>query len=483
MSGKYRRILSLWLLFLAFGILGAAGASIGAWALSSSSDTVAVSTPAPTAPSTAEGRIRQIQSAEADLSWTARVVSLGGLFVLLGLCWLMSNNRRKINWSLVAWGTALQLLFAILVLKTSPGLWVFERLNDLVNALLGFTQEGTEFLFRSMSSGRMESPMLNFAFTVLPTIIFFSSLMTVLYHVGIMPWIVKAFAVAMRKTMKTSGAETLSTSANIFVGQTEAPLVVKPYIEKMTMSELMAVMVGGFANTAGGVLAAYVGLLRDSFPDIAGHLIAQSVMSAPAALVCAKIVFPETERPETHGEFHMTMEKVDSNAIDAAARGAAEGLKLALNVAAMLLAFIALIAMLNGGLKLAGTWFGCGAVSLERIFGFAFWPLAWVMGVPTPDCTLVAQWLGTKTVLNEFVAYLDMAQYLNGGSPIHYRSVVIASYALSGFANFSSIAIQIGGISGIAPSRRHDLAKIGLKAMFVGAIATFTTATIAGLLI
>jgi CNT family concentrative nucleoside transporter len=349
--------------------------------------------------------------------------------------------------------------------------------------LLGFTQEGTNFLFRSFSSGKMESPMVNFTFQVLPTIIFFSSLMTVLYHIGVMQWIVKIFAVAMQKTMKTSGAETLSTSANIFVGQTEAPLVVKPYLEKMTVSELMAVMVGGFANTAGGVLAAYVGMLRDVFPDIAGHLIAQSVMSAPAALVCAKIVFPETGEPETRGSMSLKMNRVDANIIDAAARGATEGLQLAFNVAAMLLAFIALIAMANAGFRAAGTWMGYPHFSLELLFGWAGYPLAWIMGVPTADCFTIGKLIGIKTVVNEFVAYTQMADLLKTGVPLSYRSVIIASYALSGFANFSSIAIQIGGISAIAPSRRHDLAKIGLKAMFVGAIATFTTAVIAGLLI
>jgi concentrative nucleoside transporter, CNT family len=428
-------------------------------------------------------RMRVIQAEHSPLDWRQRAVSLFGLAALLGLCWAVSNNRRRVDWRLVAWGVGLQLLFAVLVLKTGPGLWVFARLNDGVNALLGFTREGTVFLFRSFVTGKMESPLVNFTFEVLPTIIFFSSLMTVLYHLGVMQWVVRGFAVAMQKTMRTSGAETLSTSANIFVGQTEAPLVVKPYIEKMTLSELMAVMVGGFANTAGGVLAAYVGMLRDVFPDIAGHLIAQSVMSAPAALVCAKLAFPETDKPETAGRLDAKVERVDANVIDAASRGATEGLRLAFNVAAMLLAFIALIALANAALRTAGGWVGFPGLSLERVFGWAGWPLAWIMGVPAQDCFTVGKLIGIKTVVNEFVAYLNLADMLKAGEPLSYRAVVIASYALSGFANFSSIAIQIGGISAIAPCRRHDLARLGLRAMFIGAVATFTTATIAGLLI
>ncbi|MBI2069886.1 MAG: NupC/NupG family nucleoside CNT transporter [Elusimicrobia bacterium] len=412
-----------------------------------------------------------------------RAISFLGIFVILALCWLFSPNKKIIPWRVVGWGMGLQLLFGIFVLKTGPGLWLFDKLNDGMNALLGFTQEGSAFLFRSFVTGQVDSSFVNFTFQVLPTIIFFSSFMTVLYHVGVMQWVVRLFAVAMYKTMKTSGAETLSNAANIFVGQTEAPLVVKPYIEKMTQSELMAIMVGGFANTAGGVLAAYVGMLRDFFPDVAGHMIAQSVMSAPAALVCAKLAFPETKEPETRSKMHVEVKKIDANAIDAASRGATEGLHLAFNVAAMLLAFIALIAMANALLGQAGNLIGWPNLSLQQVFGWVGWPLAWIMGVPSQDCFTVGQLLGVKTVVNEFVAYLQLADMLKTGTPLSYRSVVIATYALSGFANFSSIAIQIGGISGIAPTRRHDLAKLGLRAMIVGALASFTTATIAGLLI
>ncbi|MEK7288222.1 MAG: NupC/NupG family nucleoside CNT transporter [Elusimicrobiota bacterium] len=428
-------------------------------------------------------RFRQIQAEHTPIDARQRAISFLGIFVLLGMCWLMSSHKKIIPWRVILWGMGLQFIFGILVLKTTPGLWLFNQLNDMMNSLLGFTQEGSNFLFRSFITGKVEGPMVNFAFNVLPTIIFFSSLMTVLYHIGVMQWIVKIFAVVMFKTMKTSGAETLSNAANIFVGQTEAPLVIKPYIEKMTQSELLAIMVGGFANTAGGVLAAYVGMLHDYFPSIAGHMIAQSVMSAPAALVCAKLVLPELKEPQTRAKMHLEVEKIDANVIDAASRGATEGLHLAFNVAAMLLAFIALIAMANSLLHWMGGLAGIPSLTLEKVFGYACWPLAWIMGVPSQDCFTVGQLLGIKTVVNEFVAYLQLADILKTGQPISYRAVVIATYALSGFANFSSIAIQIGGISGIAPSRRHDLAKLGLKAMWTGSIATFTTATIAGLLI
>ncbi len=411
-----------------------------------------------------------------------RLKSVLGLGLLLGLCWLLSDNRWRVDWRLVAWGLGLQFAFGVLVLKTGPGLWFFSRLNDGTMALLGFTKEGSDFLFRSFSTGAVDRSLVNFTFHVLPTIIFFSSLMTVGYHLGLMQKIVHLFAAAMHKTMRCSGAETLSTAANIFVGQTEAPLVVKPFINEMTRSELLAVMVGGFANTAGGVLAAYVSILHPYFPDIAGHLIAQSVMSAPAALACAKIAMPETDSPKTSGQVRIPEARPDANLIDAASRGATEGLQLAFNVAAMLLAFIALIAMANALLGWSLAQLGMPGVTLERVLGLACWPLAWAMGVPVQDCAAVGQLLGVKTVVNEFVAYLQMADMLKAGR-LSYRSVVIASYALSGFANFSSIAIQIGGISAIAPARRQDLARLGLKAMIVGAIATFMTAAIAGILV
>jgi CNT family concentrative nucleoside transporter len=297
-----------------------------------------------------------------------------------------------------------------------------------------------------------------------------------------MQWVVRGFAWVMARTMGTSGAESLNAAGNIFVGQTEAPLLIKPFVHSMTMSELHAVMTGGFATVAGGVLAAYVGMLVAYFPDIAGHLIAASVMSAPAALAISKVMYPETEEPVTRGELRVELERPDVNVIDAAARGAAEGLQLALNVGAMLLAFIALIALINGILGWVAGWFGA-ELTLQAILGVIGAPFAWLMGVPWQDSLAVGTLIGEKTAVNEFVAYLHLAELLQSGSTLSARSVVIATYALCGFANFSSIAIQIGGIGGIAPERRSDLSRIGLRAMIAGTLAAFMTACVVGILI
>ena len=437
-----------------------------------------------------------------------RLLSVIGMVAILGLAWLMSVDRRAIPWRVVAWGLGLQLLFALFILKTPVGEALFAGLNDVVIALLGFTTEGARFLFGNLvdSAVPVTGPGVGpeamaqtgayFAFTVLPTIIFFSSFMTVLYHLGIMQWAVKGMAWVMMRTMRTSGAETLSAAGNIFVGQTEAPLMIKPFVERMTMSELMAVMTGGFATVAGGVMAAYVGMLVAFFPDIAGHLLAASVMSAPAALVIAKVMYPEKEEPVTRSTLRVDVESPDVNVIDAAARGAGEGLSLALNVGAMLLAFIALIALVNALMALVSGWIGLDALlqawgalaagqslTLEVLLGWILAPLAWIMGVQWSDAVAVGSLLGIKTVVNEFVAYLQLADILSGDGAISPRSAVIATYALAGFANFSSIAIQIGGIGGIAPSRRSDLSKIGLRAMIAGSLAAFMTATIAGILV
>lgn len=437
-----------------------------------------------------------------DTSMLDRVRSLLGLVLLFGIAFAMSRNRKGIPWRLVGWGIALQVIFALLILKTPLGEQFFAWMNTVVVALLAYTVEGARFIFgdlvfnavpvgQGVPGGQMVAPTPGmvaqtgayFAFNVLPTIIFFSSLMTVMYHLGIMQRIVMAFAWIMQRTMKTSGAETLSAAGNIFVGQTEAPLLIKPFIGKMTMSELMAVMTGGFATVAGGVLAAFVGMLIAYFPDIAGHLIAASVMSAPAALVMAKVIYPEEEVPETRDAMAVSVEKPDANVIDAAAREAGEGLHLALNVGAMLLAFIALIALLNGLLGWATGLIGLDGITLEWILGRVLAPVAWMMGVPWADAMIVGQLMGVKTVLNEFVAYLQLSDILGSGRVLHPRSLIIATYALSGFANFSSIAIQIGGIGGIAPERRSDLSTLGLRAMIAGSLAAFMTATIAGMLV
>lgn len=417
----------------------------------------------------------------------SNLVSVLGLIVFLFIAFLLSDNKRKINFRLVFWGTTLQIIFALLILRTVPGRKCFTFMNDAIIKLLSFTEDGSRFIFGSLIT-KTDAFGYIFAFQVLPTIIFFSSLMSVLYYLGVMQKIVALFARIMMKFMGTSGAETLSCSANIFVGQTEAPLLVKPYVESMTRSELMAVMTGGFATVAGGVMAAYVGMLKDFFPDIAGHLLSASIMSAPAALVMAKLIVPEREVSKTMGMVKIDLPRTDANIIDAAANGAALGLKLAANVAAMLLAFIALIAMLNYGLELVGNLinmiFHTGiTLNFEILFGIFFAPIAWIMGVPWRDCITIGNLLGIKLVINEFVAYSELGRILREGlQQLDNRSLTIATYALCGFSNFSSIAIQIGGIGGIAPSRRADLARLGIQAVIAGSLACFMTATIAGIL-
>lgn len=411
------------------------------------------------------------------------ILSLLGTAGLIFIGWLLSSNKKAILWKTVLWGSLLQLIFAVLVLKTAPGRIFFSFMNDVILKLLSFTTEGAKFVFGDLAT---PIPPWNFvfAFQVLTTIIFFSAFMSVLYYLGIMQWIVVFFAKIMTRFMGVSGAESLSCSANIFVGQTEAPLVIRPYVASMTDSELLAVMTGGMATVAGGVMAAYVGFLSPYFPDIAGHLLAASVMSAPAALLFAKLMFPETEEPQTAGVVKIHLEKTDRNIIDAAASGATVGLQLALNVATMLVAFMALLALANFVVGWMGSLFGLSALSLEKILGWIFSPLAWLMGVPWKDCMVIGQLMGEKTVLNEFVAYLHLAEFLkNNPGVLSERSIIIATYALCGFSNFLSIGIQIGGIGAIAPERKHDLAKLGLRSMVAGTLACFMTATIAGILV
>jgi len=431
-----------------------------------------------------------------------RLRSLVGLFALTLIAWLLSMDRKRVPWRVVIWGISLQLVFALFILKTPVGARIFDTMNAVVVALLGYTVDGARFVFGNLVdnnvpigtgdpgngpftavAGQVANTGSYFAFTVLPTIIFFCSLMTVLYHLGVMQKVVRGVAWVMQRTMGTSGAETLSAAGNIFVGQTEAPLLIKPFVEKMTLSELMAVMTAGFATVAGGVMAAYVGMLLLHFPDIAGHLMAASVMSAPAALVVAKLMVPETGEPETRNTLEVKVERPDVNLIDAAARGASEGLFLALNVGAMLLAFVALIYLFNGMIGWAGGLAGIQGLTLEKVLGWVLAPLAWLMGVSWADAPTVASLMGIKTVLNEFFAYIQLAGILNGPSSLEPRSVVIVTYALCGFANFSSIAIQLGGIGGIAPTRRHDLSRLGLRAMIGGTIAAFMTATVAGMIL
>lgn len=410
---------------------------------------------------------------------------------MVGLAWLLSSNRSKVSWRIIGGGLLLQFVFALLILKTKSGVVTFEFLGSLFTQLLGFVEEGSLFLFGV--NPQPDDPPLppritlvrTFAFGILPTIVFFSALMAILYHLGIVQRVVAVFAWAMQKTLGTSGAESLSAAANVFVGQTEAPLVIRPYVASMTQSELMALMVGGFATIAGGVLAAYVGMGIN-----AGHLITASVISAPAALLVAKVMQPETEIPKTLGRVDIQVSRNSANVIEAAAIGAADGMKLALNVAAMLLVFVALIAMGDALVGWLGACFKNNAGqprewSLSGGLGYAFAPFAWLMGIPSEDCRAAGQLLGIKMAANEFVAYLKMGQWLQEGSEVQLaeRTKVILTYALSGFANFSSIGIQIGGIGGIAPERQTDLAQLGLRAMLGGTLACFMTACIAGILL
>ena len=404
------------------------------------------------------------------------MIGLLGVFVLLGIAYCLSNNKSKINYKLVGWGLTIQFLFAVLILKSPIGKPVFSYLDKIITKLISFSDAGSDFLFKSfIPDVGFHVGLINFAFRALPTIIFFSGLMAVMYHYGIIQFIVKWIAKFMQKTMGTSGSETLSVSANIFVGQTEAPLMVRPFIANMTKSELMAVMTGGFATAAGGVLALYVMWLSD-IPGIAGHLLAASVMSAPAALVIAKIIYPETDESETMGDLKIEVKKTDANGLDALGRGATEGLKLAANVAAMLVAFVSVVAMIN---------FSLGALldtSLQEIMGLFFKPLAWTMGVPWSEAEIMGTLMGEKLALTELIAYNDLRIVASSGQ-ISERTAIIASYALCGFANFGSMGIQIGGLGSIAPNRRSDLAKLAFKAMIGGALASWITASIAGILI
>ena len=422
---------------------------------------------------------------------------LFGLAVLVGIAFVFSNNKRAVSWKLVLTGVTLQIVFASLVLKLPLGRDVFNAIATGFVRLLDFVRVGSEFIFGSLT----DTSKFGFVFAVqvLPTIIFFASLTGVLYHLGIMQQIVRGMAWIITKVMNVSGAETTSVCASVVIGQTEAPLTIKPYIERMTKSELMTVMIGGMAHIAGSVMAAYVGLLGGDDPMqkqfFAKHLLTASVMAAPATLMLAKILIPETKEPLTRGTVKLEVERTTANVIDAAATGAGDGLRLALNVRAMLLAFIALIALASSRRRRVSSarwgdggsinaWLSASAgrpvdLSLQTIFGWVLSPLAWLIGVPWQDANLVGSFIGEKVVVNEFVAYVDMSKHLD---QLTQQSQLIATYALCGFANFSSIAIQIGGIGGLAPNRRADLARLGLRAVLGGSLATFMTATIAGVL-
>jgi CNT family concentrative nucleoside transporter len=397
-----------------------------------------------------------------------RVVSLAGLLVMMMLAWGLSVERKRQNARLILSGIALQFLLAIVILWTQPGQWFFSATQVVVTKVVGFSDAGAEFVF---GAGFKEH---FFAFSVLPTIIFVSSFMAVLFHLGILQKVVEFMAKVMVYVMDASGSESLAAAVNVFVGMAEAPLVIKPYLQTMTRSELMAMMTAGMATISGATMAAYAGLGADP-----GHLLTASIISAPAALVIAKIMIPELEESMTKGVVKVQIGKQDANVLDAACRGATEGAKLAVNIAAVLICFIAFVALLNWILSFLPELRG-KPVSLERVLGWLCAPLAWVMGVEWADAGTVGMLIGKKTIMNEFIAYVDLVSYKG---VISERSFIIATYALCGFANFGSIAIQIGGYGSLVPERRADFAKLGLRAMIGGSLAAFMTATIAGIMI
>lgn len=419
-----------------------------------------------------------------------RYVGILGLVVILGICWALSTNRRQIDWRLVFTGMGLQFVLAVLMLKTQAGRAAFDYLNEAFLKLMQCCDAGARFAFGAAAD--------NFAAKVITSMIVVSALMTILYHLGIMQRVVQVMAWVMQRTLRTGGGETLAAAANVFLGQTEAPLLIKPYLARLSNSEILAVMIGGLANISGGVLAVYVSLLSPRFPDIAGHLMAASLMSAPASLVIAKMLMPQQrDVPDELASLRLESEQVDANLIDAAARGALEGGQQGLTVLFVVLAFIPIVAVLNGlwgwgcsGVSHISGWDLSYVDSFQKMLGYVFTPFAWLMGVPSQDCLVAGSLLGEKTVFNEFVAYTHFADYLEGKQVLagvsmhvlHPRTTLVLAYALCGFANFGSIGILVGGIGAMAPSRHADLARLGLRALIGGTLATFMTATIAALL-
>jgi concentrative nucleoside transporter, CNT family len=416
-----------------------------------------------------------------------KLISLFGLVVFVAIAWGMSSNRKLFPWRTVLWGLALQFTFAAIILKTQLGRDVFDLTGRAINKLIMFSNEGCQFVFGPLAVDDMMQKTfpgrsLVFAVLVTGTIIIVASLSSLFYHWGLLQKVVHAMAWVMRKAMRTSGSETLAAAANVFMGQTEAPLVIKPYVARMTRSELMCLMTGGMATIAGGVAAVYVKMGMDAgHNEIAGHLLTASVLSAPAALLVAKVMIPETEQSETAATAPADVPRTTANSIDALCRGAGEGMTLSINVIAMLIAFIAIVAMANYLIMLPQTKLGVASpVTLQILFGWINAPFAWLMGVPAHDCITVGGILGERIVLNEFIGYLSLT---NPQTHVDERSFVIATYALCGFANFSSIAIQVGGIGTLAPERRGDMARLGVRAMIGGLLASYLTATIAGILI
>jgi len=406
-----------------------------------------------------------------------RFTGILGILVVMAVAYLFSNNRRAIQPRVIYWGLGLQIGFAFLVLKTPVAEW-FKALSNVINKILGYSIEGSRFVFGDKLGAPNDQFGVVFAFQVLPIVIFIASLFAILYYLGVMQIFVRAMALLMQKVMRTSGAESTSVAASIFMGQTEAPLTIKPFLAELTESELFTVMTSGMAHISGAVMAAYVLIAHVEIR----HLLTAVIMTSPATLMLAKMLMPETEEPATMGGIKVEVERPGVNIIDAAARGAGDGLHLALNIGAMLIAFIGLIALVNGGLHaIHGTrYFGWLPDSMQGILAIIFAPIAWLLGVRWNDCAAVGQLLGTRLILNEFVAFVDLGKI---GATLDPKSFVIATYALCGFANLSSVAIQVGGIGALAPSRKSDVARLGMKAVAAGTMANFMSACIAGMLL
>jgi CNT family concentrative nucleoside transporter len=417
---------------------------------------------------------QQAAPVAATRSLGSRLTGLIGLAVLLGIGVALSKNRRAISWRVVAWGIGLQAAFALLVLRVPAGQRAFRALGDFVTKVLSFSYIGSEFVFGEI--GKQQSSLgVIFAFQVLPAIIFVSALFAILYYLGVMQVVVRAFAVVMNKVMGASGAESLNVAASIFMGQTEAPLTIRPFLQKMTRSELMTVMTAGMAHVSGSIMAAYI-----AFGIEARHLLTAVIMTAPGTIMMAKILEPETGQPETRSGVKVDIPRTDANVVGAAARGTADGLHLMLNVIAMLVSFIAIVALLNGLFGWVHGYVAWFPENLQTILGWVFRPIAWVMGVPWQDSQAIGGLLGTRMVLNEFIAYSELGPLKATLDPL---SFTIATFALCGFANIGSIGIQIGGIGALAPDRRDDLARLGFRAMAAGTLANFLSATLAGMLL
>jgi CNT family concentrative nucleoside transporter len=428
-----------------------------------------------------------------SFSVTSILQGIGGLFFLIGLLWIFSSNKKSVSWSLVFKGLLLQIIFAIAILKVGFIADGFEWISRAFVKIISFANFGSEFLFGQFGVGKLHPALQTFAFVILPTIIFFSALTSLLYYLGVLQKVVYAMAWIMKRFMNLSGAESLATAGNIFLGQTEAPLLIKPYLGQMTKSEIMALMTGGMATIAGGVLAAYIGFLGGETAAeqtiFAKHLLAASIMSAPAALVAAKILVPETE--EFDNTMHIHKEKMGANVLEAISNGTTDGLKLAINVAAMLLVFTALIYMFNyfllktGDLMSLNSWIAQNTsydnLSFQFILGYLFAPISWIIGVPFADIVTVGQLLGEKTILNEFYAYATMGEMKSGGIFHSEKAIIMTTYILCGFSNVASIGIQIGGIGALIPSKRGLLSTLGVRALLGGTIASLFTAAVVGM--